>query len=300
AGSGRGPGLVLSRRRHLQRSALRAAGALPGRAGLRRSGRGHGGPLAPGGTQRPHPRRRRADHRRSRSRRRGGGAGRRRSVGGSADPARSRPGRASHGGRRGTHGYRRRGAHPRGAQLRDSRGPEAMSRLVQKYGGSSVATPARLRKVARRVRDSLRDGAQMVVVVSAMGDTTDELIALAHQVSNDPPLREMDMLLSTGEIIAAPLLPMALDAAGTPAVSLTGVQAGIRTSGAHRTGRIVDIVPKRVLEELEQGRVVVVAGFQGATEQMDVTTLGRGGSDTTAVALAVALGADRCEIFSDV
>jgi aspartate kinase len=175
-----------------------------------------------------------------------------------------------------------------------------MTRVVQKYGGSSVATPIKLRRVARRIRESLVSGTEVVVVVSAMGDTTDELIALAHRVTGDPPEREMDMLLSSGETITAPLLAMALHAAGTPAISLTGAQAGIRTSRAHRTARIVDIVPQRVLEELERGNVVVVAGFQGATEDMDVTTLGRGGSDTTAVALAVALRADRCEIFTDV
>ena len=143
-------------------------------------------------------------------------------------------------------------------------------------------------------------GAEVVVVVSAMGDTTDELIALAHRVTADPPSREMDMLLSSGETITAPLLAMALHAGGTPAISLTGAQAGIRTSRAHRIARIVDIVPQRVLDELERGNVVVVAGFQGATEDMDVTTLGRGGSDTTAVALAVAIRADHCEIFTDV
>ena len=175
-----------------------------------------------------------------------------------------------------------------------------MKRVVQKYGGSSVATPIKLRRVARRIRESIGSGTEVVVVVSAMGDTTDELIALAHRVTGDPPSREMDMLLSSGETITAPLLAMALHAAGTPAISLTGAQAGIRTSRAHRTARIVDIVPQRVLDELERGNVVVVAGFQGATEDMDVTTLGRGGSDTTAVALAVAIHADHCEIFTDV
>lgn len=174
-----------------------------------------------------------------------------------------------------------------------------MTRLVQKYGGTSVATPARLRRVARRVREAAAS-AQVVVVVSAMGATTDELIGLAHSVSSDPPSREMDMLLSSGEIITAPLLAMALEAGGTRAVSLTGLQAGIRTSRAHRTARIVDIVPQRVLDELDAGRVVVVAGFQGATEELDITTLGRGGSDTSAVALAVAIHAQRCEIFTDV
>jgi aspartate kinase len=174
-----------------------------------------------------------------------------------------------------------------------------VTRIVQKYGGTSVATPAKLRRVARRVRESL-PGTEVVVVVSAMGETTDELIALAHSITSDPPSREMDMLLSSGEIITAPLLAMALVAAGTPAVSLTGLQAGIRTSRVHRTARIVDIIPQRILDELGGGRVVVVAGFQGATEELDITTLGRGGSDTSAVALAVALHADRCEIFTDV
>ena len=175
-----------------------------------------------------------------------------------------------------------------------------MDYVVQKYGGSSVATPARIRGVADRVRRTreLCDG--VVVVVSAMGDTTDELIALAHQLSQDPPPREMDQLLSTGEVITAPLLAMALAAGGCEAVSLTGPQAGVRASSAHRKARILDIVPERIVAELERGRVVVVAGFQGVTEEFDIATLGRGGSDTTAVALAVALQADHCEIYTDV
>ena len=175
-----------------------------------------------------------------------------------------------------------------------------MTLVVQKYGGSSVATPAKLHSIARRVRDAVARGTQVVVVVSAMGDSTDDLINLAHSVTADPPSREMDMLLSTGELITAPLLAMALESAGVPALSLTGHQAGIRTSRAHRSARITDIVPVRISQELEQGRVVVVAGFQGTTEDMDITTLGRGGSDTSAVALAVALAADRCEILTDV
>lgn len=175
-----------------------------------------------------------------------------------------------------------------------------MTLVVQKYGGSSVATPERLQLIAQRIRGTVAGGNTAVVVVSAMGDTTDDLIRLAHSVSADPPEREMDMLLSTGEVITAPLLAMALHAAGVPAVSLTGPQAGIRTSRAHRSARITDIVPVRVIEELEGGRVVVVAGFQGSAENMDITTLGRGGSDTSAVALAVALSAERCEILTDV
>ena len=175
-----------------------------------------------------------------------------------------------------------------------------MSVVVQKYGGSSVAGVERLRVVAERVAATRRGNAEVVVVVSAMGNTTDELIALAHQLDADPPSREMDMLLSTGETVTAPLLAMALHARGVDAVSLTGPQAGIRTSGPHRSARITDIVPQRVIEQLAAGRVVVVAGFQGATEELDVTTLGRGGSDTTAVALAVALHAGECEIHTDV
>jgi len=175
-----------------------------------------------------------------------------------------------------------------------------MTRVVQKFGGTSVATPAKLRRIASRISQHRRDGDELVVVVSAMGDTTDELLALAHRVSSDPPSRELDMLLSTGETITAPLLAMALEASGTPAISLTGLQAGIRTSRAHRTARIVDVVPQRIVDELERRRVVVVAGFQGVTEELDVTTLGRGGSDTTAVALAVSVHADRCEIYTDV
>ena len=172
--------------------------------------------------------------------------------------------------------------------------------VVQKYGGTSVAGVERLRAVAERVAATRAQTDRVVVVVSAMGHTTDELIALAHEVNEDPPSREMDMLLSTGETVTAPLLAMALHARGVDAVSLTGLQAGIRTSGAHRSARITDIVPQRILEQLAEGRVVVVAGFQGATEQLDVTTLGRGGSDTTAVALAVALQARECEIYTDV
>jgi aspartate kinase len=175
-----------------------------------------------------------------------------------------------------------------------------MTVVVQKYGGSSLAGVAKLELVAQRVAHTRSAIERVVVVVSAMGDTTDELIALAHQLDVDPPSREMDMLLSTGETVTAPLLAMALHARGVDAVSLTGMQAGIRTSGPHRSARITDIVPLRVIEQLAAGRVVIVAGFQGATEQLDVTTLGRGGSDTTAVALAVALQADECEIYTDV
>ncbi len=223
-----------------------------------------------------------------------------RTVGHRAHPARSGADRPRDGARGVARSSARRDPVSVTPELRHACGCLCVTRVVQKYGGSSVATPIKLRRVARRIRESLESGTEVVVVVSAMGDTTDELIALAHRITADPPSREMDMLLSSGETITAPLLAMALHAAGTPAISLTGAQAGIRTSRAHRTARIVDIVPQRVLDELALGNVVVVAGFQGATEDMDVTTLGRGGSDTSAVALAVAVGADRCEIFTDV
>jgi aspartate kinase len=172
--------------------------------------------------------------------------------------------------------------------------------VVQKYGGTSVATPERIRAVAERVRRS-RDGCgAVVVVVSAMGRTTDELVALAHVLNESPPSREMDQLLATGETVTAPLLAMTLIGMDVDAISLTGPQAGIRASTAHRKARILDIVPERIIEELGRGRVVVVAGFQGVTEGFDIATLGRGGSDTTAVALAAALRADHCEIYTDV
>lgn len=175
-----------------------------------------------------------------------------------------------------------------------------MSLIVQKYGGSSVADAERIRNVARRVARNVDQGDQVVVVVSAMGKTTDQLIALARQVTPHPPEREMDMLLSTGEIVSIALLSMALQDLGYEAISLTGAQAGIRTDSLHSRARILDIDPARMFEELRAGRIVIVAGFQGMTEESDVTTLGRGGSDTTAVALAAALHADRCEIYTDV
>jgi aspartate kinase len=154
--------------------------------------------------------------------------------------------------------------------------------------------------VARRIAATRAERGRVVAVVSAMGDSTDELISLAHKVNPAPSSREMDQLLSTGETITAPLMAMALERLGVPAISLTGLQAGIRTSSVHRSARIVDIVPQRMIDELERGRVVVVAGFQGVDEALDITTLGRGGTDTTAVALAVELSAERCEIYTDV
>ena len=174
-----------------------------------------------------------------------------------------------------------------------------MALIVQKYGGTSLASAERIRAVAGRIAARKAGGDDIVAVVSAMGDTTDQLIALAGQITEHPDDRELDVLLSTGEIVSSTLVTMALHAAGVDAVSLTGAQAGLRTDAVHRRARIVAIEPERVRRELAQGRVVIVAGFQGTAENMDVTTLGRGASDLTAVALAAVLGA-RCEIYTDV
>jgi aspartate kinase len=171
--------------------------------------------------------------------------------------------------------------------------------IVQKYGGSSVATPARIKRVSRRIAAVARTN-PVVVVVSAMGHTTDRLIELARKVSPAPPARELDMLTANGETITAPLVAMCLQSMGLPAISLTGLQAGVRTSGHHSKARIREIETQRIRAELEAGRVCVVAGFQGVSESMEITTLGRGGSDTTAVALACALSAERCDIYTDV
>lgn len=174
-----------------------------------------------------------------------------------------------------------------------------MSLVVQKYGGTSVADAGRIKNVAARIKRRLEAGDHVIAVVSAMGDTTDDLIALAHQVTDRPAPREMDVLLSTGETQTSALMVMALHALGVPAISLSGAQAGMRTTAQHRAARIAAIEPTRVRAELERGRVVIVAGFQGITEEMDVATIGRGGSDTTAVAFAAVLDA-RCEIYTDV
>ncbi len=176
--------------------------------------------------------------------------------------------------------------------------------VVQKFGGSSVANADRIRRVARRIARARADGADLVVIVSAMGDATDELLALAGAITEEPDPRELDMLLATGEHQSATLLSMALHAIGVPAISLTGAQAGISTDGAYGRARIANVDPARVRDELADGKVVIVAGFQGqsasAVDKAETTTLGRGGSDTTAVALAARLGADRCQIFTDV
>ncbi|MFZ5632669.1 MAG: aspartate kinase [Bacillota bacterium] len=172
--------------------------------------------------------------------------------------------------------------------------------IVQKYGGSSVADAGRIKRVAERVAGFRKEGHDVVVVVSAMGDTTDELIELAKSVSSRPGDREMDMIMSTGEQISIALLAMAVKDLGVESISMTGPQAGIYTNDVHTKARITEIRCDRLKEELASGKVVIVAGFQGLNGSGDITTLGRGGSDTTAVALAAALKADLCEIYTDV
>lgn len=173
--------------------------------------------------------------------------------------------------------------------------------VVQKYGGSSVANPELIKNVARRVIRTKEEGNKVVVVVSALGDTTDELLRLAREVNTcPPPERELDMLLATGEQVSIALLAMALKSLGCPVISLTGFQAGIETDYAHTRARILKVSPERIQCALNEGNVVVVAGFQGITDKGEITTLGRGGSDTTAVALSAALKADLCEIYTDV
>jgi len=175
-----------------------------------------------------------------------------------------------------------------------------MALIVQKYGGSSVADAEKIKNVARRIIKTRDEGNQVVVVVSAMGDTTDDLIELAQKLNPKPIEREMDVLLSTGEIVSSTLLTMALHAMNCDAISLTGAQAGIETDSSYSKARISGIKPSRIQKELKKGNVVIVAGFQGITKEKDTTTLGRGGSDTTAVALAVSLHADLCHIYTDV
>ena len=175
-----------------------------------------------------------------------------------------------------------------------------MALIVQKYGGSSVADAEKIKNVARRVAATKERGDDVVVVVSAMGQTTDELISLAHQVSAEPDERELDLLLSTGELISSTLLAMALKSLGYQAISLSGAQAGIRTDATYSQARILTVEAQRTIKELSEGKIIIVAGFQGITDEMDITTLGRGGSDTTAVAMAAGLGARVCEIYTDV
>lgn len=175
-----------------------------------------------------------------------------------------------------------------------------MSLIVQKYGGSSVANPELIKKVAKRVIEGYKDGNQMIVVVSAMGDTTDHLIDLMGKITDDPDPREVDMLLTTGEQVSIALLTMAIHSLGYPAISLTGSQMKIKTDEKHNQAMITEIDTTRLKRELAENKIVIVAGFQGINDNQDFTTLGRGGSDTTTVAVAAAINADRCEIYSDV
>ena len=175
-----------------------------------------------------------------------------------------------------------------------------MALIVQKYGGSSVADADCMRRVARRILNTRDQGNQVVVVVSAMGDTTDDLIALAKQITPDPSERELDMLMASGEQISSAILAMALHSMGADAIAMSGPQAGIFTDAVHTKAKIRDIKPKRIFEQLKKGQIVIIAGFQGLNPNQDIATLGRGGSDTTAVALAAALKADRCQILKDV
>ena len=176
-----------------------------------------------------------------------------------------------------------------------------MSLVVQKYGGSSVADAESVKRVARRIVDTRKAGHEVCVVVSAMGDTTDDLIELAEKVSPLPPARELDMLLTAGERISMAVLAMAIAGLGQEARSFTGSQAGVITDSAHGRARIIDVTPSRIRAALDEGAIAIVAGFQGVSQDTkDITTLGRGGSDTTAVALAAALDADVCEIYTDV
>ena len=174
--------------------------------------------------------------------------------------------------------------------------------VVQKYGGSSLADAEHIHNVAARIQLRRDDGVDVIVVVSAMGDSTDELISLSEAVAGgtQPDAREMDTLLSTGELVSSTLMAMAVIAGGCVSISLSGIQAGIKTDAVHGSARIADINTDRIRTELDKGRIVIVAGFQGLAESGDITTLGRGGSDTTAVALAVAVDAERCEIYTDV
>jgi aspartate kinase len=175
-----------------------------------------------------------------------------------------------------------------------------MSIIVQKFGGTSVANAEKIHRAARRAIKAKLDGHQVVMVVSAMGHTTDELVDLAKQVSNNPPKREMDMLLTTGEQVSISLMAMAIHAAGHEAISFTGGQVGMITDTSHTKARIHSIDGARIKKHLDQGKIAIVAGFQGVTPDGAITTLGRGGSDTTAVALAAALNAEVCEIYTDV
>ena len=190
--------------------------------------------------------------------------------------------------------------HARGPQSQIAAGRSTVSLIVMKFGGTSVADAEKIKAAAAKAVREHRDGHQVIVVVSAMGHTTDNLIDMAHEISKEPPAREMDMLMATGEQVAIALMAIAIETLGCPAISFTGPQVGIYTDSVYRKARIRHINDERIREALGQGRIVVVAGFQGVSNDNEITTLGRGGSDTTAVALAAALKADRCDIYTDV
>ena len=175
-----------------------------------------------------------------------------------------------------------------------------MALIVQKYGGSSLAEAEHIKNVAGRIARTQDEGNKVVAVVSAMGDTTDELMSLAHEVSQRPDPRELDLLLSTGELVSCTLMAMALRSMGYKAISLSGAQAGIRTDTSYGKAQIAGVEPRRIRDELSKRNIVIVAGFQGITEDLDITTLGRGASDLSAVAIAASLGADQCEVYTDV
>ena len=177
---------------------------------------------------------------------------------------------------------------------------QSNSLVVRKYGGSSLATTDHIVRVANQLSEICRDGTSVVVVVSAMGDTTDELIEMVSSITERPPGREYDALLSTGEIISSALLSMALQEKGINALSLTGAQAGIKTTAMFRDARIENIDTDRIIDRLPKGGCLIIAGFQGINEDQDTTTLGRGGSDTSAIAIAISLGLKECEIYTDV
>ena len=175
-----------------------------------------------------------------------------------------------------------------------------MQIVVQKYGGSSLATLSQIQNIAQRIVEQSSTGKGQVIVVSARGNTTDELIELAYQISPDPNDRELDMLVSTGEQVSIALLAMAIDSLGHSVISLNAPQVGIKTTNAYKKAKILEVNSQRILDELKKQKIVIVAGFQGITGQDEITTLGRGGSDTTAVAIAAALNADKCEICTDI
>src|SRR3954463_2153299 len=188
----------------------------------------------------------------------------------------------------------------RAGRSRSSLGGGTVALVVQKFGGTSVADATKIRAAARRAIRAHKQGARVLVVVSARGHTTDELIDLAKEITERPPAREMDMLLSTGEQVSVALMAMAIQSLGVPAISFTGAQIGLVTDSFHTKARIRNINTERMVQALDSGKIVIVAGFQGVDQDYNITTLGRGGSDTTAVALAAVLGADACEIYTDV